>query len=229
MRVRVEYGVLVSAAVIAFPTAASARCGFGDINAANAGVAVVQPATLHFVEDDALSLGCPNDSVQCQEKGYVVAGDVVLTGTRQGAYVCAGYVTARGYALNAWLPIAALKTATPDQQHPEDWAGKWTMYDNDIVITRMGNGFSVHGEAEWRDGANVHTGNVDGLAAPVDGAIAFAMGDGKTLPFKAGDEFTCRVSMVRRGPYLLVRDNDQCGGANVTFTGFYRRGVVVKR
>jgi hypothetical protein len=29
--------------------------------------------------------------------------------------------------------------------------------------------------------------------------------------------------MIRRGPYLVVRENNQCGRANVSFSGFYRR------
>ncbi|SNB51578.1 hypothetical protein SAMN07250955_101103 [Arboricoccus pini] len=216
---------LVAAAVM--PTAVSAGCGFGDINATNANVAIVEPAKLHFVEDDALVKGCPNESAGCQSKSYLVKGDVVLTGDAQGAYVCTGYVTANGKALNEWLPMAALETAPADVQRPRDWVGTWTMYDNDIVIQSKGNGFAIHGDAVWR-GGSVHTGNLDGVASPVNGAIAFTVGDGETLPFEAGDELDCRVNMVRRGPYLLVRDNDQCGGANVTFTGFYRRSLLAK-
>jgi hypothetical protein len=211
------------------PAAASARCGFGDVNAANANVAIVQPVKLHFVEDNSLVQGCPNSGAQCQEKGYVIAGDSVLTGNTQGAYVCAGYVTSKGSAVNAWLPADALKPAPAGQQNPEDWAGKWSSDGNDIVITSEGDGFHVQGEAEWQDGPAVHTGELDGVIKPGDGVLAFTMGDDKTLPFEAGDEFTCRVSMVRRGPYLLVKDNDQCGGANVTFSGFYGRDGGTKQ
>ena len=230
-RVKVLPGIIVlfAAAAMATPESASAGCGFGDINAANAQVSVVTPAKLHFVEDDSLVKGCPSDSVKCQKKGYVVAGDVVLTGAVQGAYICTGYVTARGSALNEWLPTAALEPASPDQQHPSDWAGKWSMDDNDITITSQGNAVVIHGEAEWKGDISVHTGNLDGVVTPMKDVVAFTMGDDKTLPFAAGDEFDCRVTMVRRGPYLLVRDNDQCGGANVTFTGFYRRGIKTKR
>lgn len=215
--------------MVVIPTAAAARCGFGDINAKNASIAIVQPAKLHFVEDNSIVEGCPNDSVKCQQKGFLIAGDSVLTGNTQGAYVCAGYVTSGGIGKNAWLPVDALKPAPSEQQRAEDWAGKWTLDGNDIVITPKDSGFRVQGDAEWKDGDNVHTGELDGVVKPDNAVLAFAMGDGKTLSFKDGDEFTCRASMVRRGPYLLVEDNDQCGGANVTFTGFYRRDGIVKR
>lgn len=217
------------AIAIALPTAAMAACGFGDINASNAQVAVVQPPKLHFVQDDALVKGCPNDGAKCQQKGYLVAGDLVLTGPTQGAYVCSGYVTAGGVEMNEWLPVAALQPAPPEQQHTSGWAGEWKMFDNDITIKPHGKEFSLTGAALWGHGDSVHTGEFEAVAAPVDGVISFTVGADKTLPFKDGDEYDCRVSMVRRGPYLLVRDNNQCGGVNVTFTGFYRTGVKARR
>jgi hypothetical protein len=47
--------------------------------------------------------------------------------------------------------------------------------------------------------------------------------DDRSRPYEAGGEFDCRVRMWRRGPYLLVWDNNGFGGLNVTFSGFYRR------
>jgi len=46
--------------------------------------------------------------------------------------------------------------------------------------------------------------------------------DGGTLPYDAGDEFTCRVRMLRRNPHLLVRENYACGGVNVSISGVNR-------
>lgn len=70
----------------------------------------------------------------------------------------------------------------------------------------------------------MHTGEVAATAHLAGGILAFTMGeDGRTLPYDAGNEFTCRVRMLRRGAYLLIRDNNACGGVNVSFSGFYRR------
>lgn len=80
------------------------------------------------------------------------------------------------------------------------------------------------GDPERLRRGGMHTGEIAGTARPVDGILAFTMGKGgKTLPYDAGDEFTCRVRMLRRGPYLVVHDNNACGGANVSFSELYRR------
>ena len=42
--------------------------------------------------------------------------------------------------------------------------------------------------------------------------------------FEVGDvEEECRVWGYRRGPYLVVQDNESCGGHNVRFQGLYLR------
>jgi hypothetical protein len=52
---------------------------------------------------------------------------------------------------------------------------------------------------------------------------AFALdADGQILFEKAGT-YDCAVRLKQLGPYLFARDNQSCGGANVSFTGLYRR------
>jgi hypothetical protein len=48
------------------------------------------------------------------------------------------------------------------------------------------------------------------------------MDDG-SIPFEKADEGECRVRMQRFDSWLMVEDNDGCGGAGVSFTGLYRR------
>lgn len=50
-----------------------------------------------------------------------------------------------------------------------------------------------------------------------------AKGSDATLPVDKGGEFDCQVWMPRLGPWLIVDDNTNCGGLNVTFRGVYRR------
>jgi len=59
--------------------------------------------------------------------------------------------------------------------------------------------------------------------APANGRLAFAMVGEATKPYDRGDEYDCKVKMRRFADYLLVEDNRMCGGANVRFTGAYRR------
>jgi hypothetical protein len=53
--------------------------------------------------------------------------------------------------------------------------------------------------------------------------LAFAINaDGQILFEKAG-RYDCAVRLRQLGPYLFAADNQYCGGANVSFTGLYRR------
>jgi len=211
------------------PLAANASCGWGDINLRNAQAAVVTPAKQHFVMHADATNHCPSDSKQCQTKAYLVKGDVVVTGTKEGDYVCSGYVTAGGKLMLEWLPAASLEAAPADQQKPADWTGKWHVYDNDIEITTKGDAFAVDGNATWQMGDNVHVGEVHGVVKPINDQIAFATDGENAVPFTQGGPDDCAIKMIRRGPYLVVEDNYKCGGLNVSFTAIYKRDVGKKR
>jgi hypothetical protein len=47
--------------------------------------------------------------------------------------------------------------------------------------------------------------------------------NGGWLPYETKCDSGCRVRMQRVGPWPLVVDNTDCGGAGVTFTGLYHR------
>jgi hypothetical protein len=44
----------------------------------------------------------------------------------------------------------------------------------------------------------------------VAGFVAFREGN---------DAYSCKVDLLRRGPYLVAQDNSYCGGMNVRFSG----------
>jgi hypothetical protein len=69
----------------------------------------------------------------------------------------------------------------------------------------------------------VNIGSLDGEAVAESGRLSFGMGENGALPYDKADAYDCRVQMRRMGSYLLVKDNNMCGGHNVTFTGIYRR------
>lgn len=220
--------------MLAWPATASAGCVWSDLVRADVRVAVVKPGTprVHFIQDQVLRPGCPGADAACRLRSFVVPGDVVLVGHRQGAFVCAGFQGPRGSGTIDWLPVAALSLLPPAAQRPRDWAGHWVAPEQDLTITTApGGALKVSGEATWGAGdparaaiGGVHTGEANGTTRPVDGVLAFAEGeDGRTLPYDKGEEFSCRIRMIRRGPYLLVRDNMGCGGVNVSFSGFYAR------
>ena len=51
------------------------------------------------------------------------------------------------------------------------------------------------------------------MAQPKANAVVFAG--------RSADD--CKVSLILLPPYLLARDNRQCGGMNISFKGVYRR------
>ncbi len=224
----------VLATMLAWPSIASAGCLWTDLVRAETRVAVVKPGAprVHFVQDQVLRAGCPNASAGCQLRSFVVPGDVVLVGPRQSAFICAGFQGPRGIGTIDWLPASALSLLPAAAQQPQVWAGDWTAPEQDLKITAARGGvLTIAGEATWGAGdpqrvkiGGVHIGQVNGTARPVGGLLAFTDdGEGHTLPYAQGDEFSCKIKMLRRGPYLLVRDNNGCGGANVSFSGFYAR------
>jgi hypothetical protein len=224
----------VLAALLATPAAARAGCVWSDLVVDEARVAAVRPGAprTYFVQDEVLVRGCPNESAACRSRAYLTPGDVVLTGPSQGAYTCAGFAGARGVATIGWLSTAALVPLPEAEQVPADWVGRWTAPEQDIAITPGRDGaLAVKGDATWGMGdperrrrGGIHTGEVEGEARPEQGVLAFAVGpDDGTLPYDTKAEFICRIGMWRRGPYLLARDNNGCGGVNVSFSGFYRR------
>ena len=220
-------------ACLAGSSVASAGCVWSDLIQPQARVAVAKPASarLNFVEDEDLKPGCPATAPKCALRSYVVRGDVVLTGPTQGGYTCAGFQGMRGAATIGWLPSAALSLLPAASQTPADWAGHWVAAEQEIVIESGADGIlTVDGKATWgerearrRPSASVHTGTLNGKARPVGGILAFTEGDGRTLGYAEGEAFSCRARLWRRGPYLVVLDNNNCGGANVSFSGFYAR------
>ena len=70
----------------------------------------------------------------------------------------------------------------------------------------------------------MNIGEIVGAVSPSGHRLSFAMGDdGQTLPIGKPDGGVCQVWMQRAGTYLLVDDNNACGGMNVSFRGTYVR------
>ena len=164
---------------------------------------------------------CPDDSVRCRDRAYLVPGDTVVTGAASGRYVCvyfpirygggAGYVRRdefKSLPLPASVPLAA-------------WTGTWRDGDDSIVLRAAAGTLTASGEAYWPSahpppklrpgGPNV--GDMSGTAAP----------NGNTVVFGDNDPAECKVTLTLLPPFLLAIDNKNCGGMNVSFTGVYRK------
>lgn len=193
---------------------------------------VTGPDRVHFIEASGTkNASCPDLSPACQAKAFLVAGDSVVVSRTRGPLSCVDYVGAKGVSRTGWVPIARLTAVPVIRVTPADWRGTWKAIESTITIKDVpGSLLSIDGDATYgaldpdrvKRGA-VNIGSIAGKVTPDGDALAFTMGDTRTLPITAGAETDCKVWMRRLGPYLLVDDNNNCGGMNVTFRGIYSR------
>jgi len=157
---------------------------------------------------------CPGPAVACRSKFAARPGATLLLGRPRADYLCA--FDARTDS-TGWLPQQRIAAHPIDPTPPlAAWLGTWRLYDNRIVLKQEGGGLDAEGEAYWPSKSTppANEGAFAGTAKP----------SGNRLHF--GDEAQgCEVDIVLAGPFLVVSDNRECGGHNVSFTGiFTRRG-----
>lgn len=156
--------------------------------------------------------GCP--SPRCRAKAYLIPGDEVVVAHGFGDWLCAWYQPAKGPETVGWLEASRLDiTEDAGSPAPARFVGEWTYYENFIRL-RAGRGpgrLGIEGQASWQGlGGNVHIGELAGEVAPERGGFTY-------------EDDACRVAAQLVGDYLVVKDNLQCGGVNVSFSGVYRR------
>jgi hypothetical protein len=178
---------------------------------------------------------CPADVPDCRSRAYVVSGDELFTGARLGDFICASFVSAKGLESAGWVAVQALapQPAPAAAMRRDDWIGRWTGGPEQSIDISRGpgsEGLKISGSATYgaldRDrikrGA-VNSGEISAEIAASAATLAFTMADSGTKSYAEADQYECRVRMRRFAAYLLVEDNRNCGGNNVSFTGTYRR------
>ena len=237
MAVRTICGLAASAAIIAACPARGEDALCGSIPELSTNPTLVLghitsgTAIVHFIKDATAQPGCPSRAPACAERAYLVPGDRVIVSARRDAFVCATYINAKSIDRSGWLPADAVADDKAEPVAPADWLGKWSRVEADITVKAgKASALEIQGDATFgaKDPARVKRGAVNegeiaGDVTPAGDRLSFAMGDGATLPVDKGDEFGCKVWMRRVGPWLIVNDNNNCGGFNVTFRGFYTR------
>ena len=171
-------------------------------------------ARVYFYGEDE---GCPGPAAKCRRKAYLVPGDEVVTSRTFGDWVCAWFQPARGAETVGWLAADSLAPVATDENAPlASWLGTWTFYDDSIRVSRgrRVDVLSVSGDATWYgvNPGNVHVGELSGTGTPSDNTLRLG-----------ADPEDCQATLRLVGPYLVVSDNKQCGGVNVTFDGVYRK------
>lgn len=182
---------------------------------------------VNFIKGSDDDAACPADKEICRKKVYLVPGDIVLSGRAHGAFTCISYQSFRTRKQSwttGWLPTSSLTRMEPmSSPKASDWIGSWSHPGGTISISGGDGGkLSIEGEHTYPAAQSVHSGVLGAVVEPQQGMIAFVE-DG-SIPFDKAEDGQCMVRMQRVGIWLLVEDNQQCGGSMVTFTGLYRRG-----
>lgn len=160
---------------------------------------------------------CPGES--CREKAYIVPGDKVVVAGEYKGFVCSWYTPVRGLPTVGWIKSSDLTLSSPSTRTSlSSWLGSWAYADNTITFTnnKLRGWLNVTGEAFWRGlGDNIHIGEIDDRVEPKRNIV--------NVGAREYDEYACKATIRMIGTFLVVRDNMNCGGANVTFSGVYRR------
>lgn len=166
---------------------------------------------------DDMSANCP-ESQSCRTNGYVVARDTVITNKKRGDFVCAWYSPKKGRPTIGWLRASGLDfTTSRVDVSDKTWTGEWRYAENSITITpnKLAGFLNVSGSAIWKGlGDNIHIGELEGAFPYKGGVLEYSDGD---------SQYDCRATLRLVDVFLVVNDNLNCGGANVTFSGIYRR------
>lgn len=168
-----------------------------------------------FFHDDA-NERCPDDAA-CRLKTYVIPGDEIIVSRTSGKFACSWFQPRKGSETVGWIETDRLAWQDTKPPAMPDWLGAWRAYDNLIRISKSkeAGSLAIKGEAFWGSGSRTHTGELDYDAKPAADKMKF--GDGT-------DEADCQVTMQLLGTLLVVGDNLNCGGANVSFSGVYQKG-----
>ena len=162
---------------------------------------------------------CPKDKpCGSRQKAYLVGGDVVFAGPPNRGFRCVYYGSSNGKIVAGFIPAENLKAIAEENGMSIDFLiGTWKYESNSIEIKASAAGkVSGDGQAYYQTAETVNEGSFSAQAPLAAGQ--------KELVFKEGnDESSCVVKLHRRGPYLVVSDNNNCGGLNVSFSGIYTK------
>ncbi len=193
---------------------------------------VAAAGKLHF---SARGDGCAGIAARCEKPSYLLPGDSVVVTSLDGQWADAVFTGGppKFRRTEGWLPRAALRPVPIGHLRPADWYGHWHSGDQqDIDIAPVhGNLVRVRGLATWGgdDPARIADGDVNlgafDTTLPLTAAtMVFAPAlNGGPAVLNPQDPSACVIHMHLLGSYLLASGNTNCGGANVTFDGAYRR------
>ncbi|HEX4534155.1 MAG TPA: hypothetical protein VH000_07980 [Rhizomicrobium sp.] len=189
----------------------------------NLALGAITGGKTYFVANQSDKPKCPSTDASCKRRGYGLAGDQVVVDTDGGTkgYVCVAFIGAKGVESDGWMPQANVKI-TPAVVN---WVGTWKRdTTSEIDITKKSaTTAEVSGTATYGEEERQHDGEIDAVIDSRASFQSFATSGDNQIAFSKAGQDDCAVEMRQLGNYLYVNDNENCGGANVTFSGLYAK------
>lgn len=163
---------------------------------------------VHFYTKKIAKTASVAQQQAARQKTYLVNGNVVFGGPEDKGYRCVYYGTASGNIVAGFVQTKHLMPYSEKQSLSQKFlVGTWTYAGNPkIKITAESSGkVKAVGHAFYDAGQGLYTGDFSAVAAF----------QGREMLFQDGP---CQVRLLRRGPYLISVDNQNCGGRNVSFS-----------
>lgn len=173
----------------------------------------VHESAPHVYDGSKWQPSCPWDIVHCTSKtSYFRAGRLGLAAAFEKGLVCIVEIDQDNEGQSAWIEERHVtRLRQKSSQAMSDWTGIWSHFDDKITIYQNEKGLKVAGTAVWQGPTIDHFGDFSGISKP----------NGSHLAIKSGE--ACKVAMTLVGQFLVVADNQNCGGLNVIFRGIYSR------
>jgi hypothetical protein len=178
-------------------------------------VAIAFLATLSIAAGQPPKAPCIFDGFDTSSKLAVTlkTGYPVVVSRVEGEWTC-GYLVTRKGASQGWVRSKDIRWLTFDPNPPlAAWIGTWTQGENRIKIqpSKTPGKLALEGEAYWHGfGNNVHDGEFSADASPAGNHLHV-------------EDDPCKIDLALWGKYILVNDNNMCGGMNVRFWGVWKR------
>lgn len=163
-------------------------------------------------------LNCPDVTNNCIDKynQSLEKNSKLIIGKQYKTMVCA-YDIANG--TTGWIPRSTVRLQPQIKVENKQLLGKWFADAAVINFTKATGNFIVTGAAKWYggpDGDIVHTGEFSAIIA--ESQIRNGVGRLKD------NDSDCVVDFyLVANRYLVVSDNNQCGGANVRFNDIFTK------
>ena len=168
----------------------------------------------------------------CPTQAYLLSGDEVLSVPSLDAdWACSIYVSQKGKATMGWLAKSSLKQEVNPQVKSSLLQGQWLYHNsnnqNTLQIENTSDQqLSLQANLLWfanqeaLKSGSFHDGS---FSAKVPSALETWKYQGEgALPSSS-----CEVEGHWIYPYLLVKDNKNCGALNVTAQGIYRKASSI--